>query len=374
MKNEAAYELDDYTVSFKRSFESSPEEVWRAISSKEGLDQWFMVTELEPHEGGKFSFQDGWNGWIGEWQEGKRIQFNSAENAWTIFQIYPTSNVTIFTLFDRLKPDYLAGDQADPMNFQPGGPGTHTAGLLAGWHDFVDALESHLKGEPIEDHFEDYVVEYTDWLKTRNNISGRIDVLLERSELMFDTFDYEGAEKVCKSALDLAITHELKLKEVDCLSYLGYIHVKELKDYELVRNAYHRCIHILRDQQPQDKNRIASFYYRLGNTHYWSYWHELVSNYQLALEWLEEESYDKAGLSYIHEGLGLAYRELGMFDLSEKHYLEAIEVRQQNNPDASKRKMRGHAVNQLIALYEKTGQEEKADYWRKQLMEAPKRN
>ncbi len=49
-------------------------------------------------------------------------------------------------------------------DFREGGKGTHWVGLLAGWDDFLLALESHLTNKEIEDHFDHLCQKYKNLL------------------------------------------------------------------------------------------------------------------------------------------------------------------------------------------------------------------
>lgn len=142
--------IDRHTIKFTRQFEADIERVWTAVSQKSELDQWFMVTELELRENGRFSFEGGWDGWISDMNPPHHLQFNVTPVSYSRFELKADGHGTHFALIDRLPPDELApAAQGDPLvTNQPGGPGTHWSGVVAGWHCFVNALEGHLKGEP----------------------------------------------------------------------------------------------------------------------------------------------------------------------------------------------------------------------------------
>ena len=150
--------LDKHTIRFSRQLSVDKDALWRAISTKAGLDSWFMETELELKIGGRYSFKDGWDGWISELQEGQLIRFNSAADAWTQLEIIPTASGCEFRLTDRLNSQLTMEDQ-------PNGPGTHNAALLAGWHDFVNALCDYLLGNPITDQFEELTQFYQHFIR-----------------------------------------------------------------------------------------------------------------------------------------------------------------------------------------------------------------
>ena len=58
--------VDTHTIRFRRRFDVDVERVWRAVTTKSEMDQWFMVTELDLRVGGRFSFEGGWDGWVPE--------------------------------------------------------------------------------------------------------------------------------------------------------------------------------------------------------------------------------------------------------------------------------------------------------------------
>ncbi|MBV7335626.1 SRPBCC domain-containing protein [Chloroflexi bacterium TSY] len=167
VSNQATF-LDRNTICFERRFAADSERVWSAITVESELNQWFMETQLQLEVGGTFSFKHGWDGWIGDLSPDQAIQFNSKEDAFTRFEIKPDAQETHFRLIDKLPKDFVIqpGDrQDDPTKDadleqmrrveynQPGGPGTHWTGVVAGWHCFVDSLESYLAGEEPEDTY-----------------------------------------------------------------------------------------------------------------------------------------------------------------------------------------------------------------------------
>ncbi len=150
--NTPAY-INTHTVLFERKYPTSLQRLWKAVSEKNELDTWLMETEIDLRAGGKFEFKGGWNGWIGELKEFEYIQFNSAEDAFSRFELEPLDGFCLLRLIDKLPADITAPKGSAMENSQPGGKGTHWVGLLAGWHDFLDGLEAYLAGERIEDNY-----------------------------------------------------------------------------------------------------------------------------------------------------------------------------------------------------------------------------
>ena len=149
-----AHFLDRNTVQFTRKFTSSIDKAWQAISAKKELEQWFMPTEIDLKVGGRYTFPNGWDGWIGEFSPFGHIQFNTSDNSFTRFEIIKDKTRVQFNLIDKLKPEMPLPEDLPPVKGipnqiiqnQPGGIGTHWTGIIAGWHCYVDALDTHLTG------------------------------------------------------------------------------------------------------------------------------------------------------------------------------------------------------------------------------------
>ena len=157
--------LDQNTVQFQRILDVELERLWKAITVKEELDQWFMTTEIDLRVGGHFSLAGGWDGVISALKPLELMQFDNEDGGITRFEIAPISDGgSSFTLTDQLPSDYVSPFQNDQntkkdqvnYNVQIGGPGTHWAGVIAGWHGFVDGLEGYLKNLERQASFEAY--------------------------------------------------------------------------------------------------------------------------------------------------------------------------------------------------------------------------
>lgn len=159
--------LDKNKVRFTCRYPVSKERLWKAISDTKELNLWFMKTEWDFQVGGKFNFEEGWDGWIEELSEFEHIQLNSAKDAFTRFDIKPVETATELHLTDQIPKDLTAPSEDSIYNIQPGGKGTHWVGLLAGWHDFLLALDNHLAHKEIQDFFYDFSLKYKNLLEQK---------------------------------------------------------------------------------------------------------------------------------------------------------------------------------------------------------------
>lgn len=148
----AARLVDKNTVTFERVLPASPEALWDLIATKNGMARWFMPTTDEVMAGERFDFQGGWGGTVAEYVRPRHVVFtpDGAEDAFLRFDIEADGDGCVFRLTDRMGSAVDAAklfpDAPDYDKFQPGGPGTHWSGVLAGYHGFVDALEQQVTG------------------------------------------------------------------------------------------------------------------------------------------------------------------------------------------------------------------------------------
>jgi uncharacterized protein YndB with AHSA1/START domain len=169
---------DRHTMVLERGFDVPIERLWRAISQTVELDQWFMKSVMDARPGGRFAFEGGWEGQIGEWIPGSCIQFEADKGGRSRFELATdagpggTGSGSRLRLSDRLPEDFKLDAPPDDsgallkmMVAQPGGPGTHWPGVVAGWHGFVDALEAHLLQQPFEDRYSALSEEYSRLLR-----------------------------------------------------------------------------------------------------------------------------------------------------------------------------------------------------------------
>ena len=165
MKN-AATLLDKNTLVFERYLPVAPDKLWDAIATKEGLSHWFMPTEYEIVKGGRFSFQGGWDGTISQLYPPHNIQFtpDESQHAYLRFEITATNGGSVFKLIDKMgsAQDAARAFPGAPQHriHQPGGPGTHWSGIIAGYHGFVDELQGYITGHKPDSDNDDLCKSY----------------------------------------------------------------------------------------------------------------------------------------------------------------------------------------------------------------------
>ncbi len=139
-------------VMFERPLSVTPETLWEFIATKKGLAQWFMPTAHEVSAGGRFDFEDGWAGTVAEYVRPRRIVFtpDGAVNAFLRFDVHGGAGGCLFRLTDQLEATTdaarLLPEAPEHTAFQPGGPGIHWSGILAGYHGFADGLVDIVSG------------------------------------------------------------------------------------------------------------------------------------------------------------------------------------------------------------------------------------
>ena len=148
--------LEKNTLLLERRFSVPPERLWQAVATQEGLSHWFMPTPFEIEQGGRFSFEGGWEGTVTLVDPPRRIQFtpDESEEAYLRFEIEPASGGCLFRLIDKMGPAadptrIFSADTPKHLVYQPGGIGTHWSGVVSGYHGFVDALETYVSGKTI---------------------------------------------------------------------------------------------------------------------------------------------------------------------------------------------------------------------------------
>ncbi len=140
--------LDPNTVRYSRTLETGRQRAWQLITDQEHLSTWMFETKLELRVGGTFEFPT-WKGVISRLEDLHCIRFTAEAGGFSQFEISAVNdNQTRASLIDYLPagmlvPDHLTqGSDVFGMK-QHGGPGTHWAGLLAGWHSGSDSLEAY---------------------------------------------------------------------------------------------------------------------------------------------------------------------------------------------------------------------------------------
>jgi hypothetical protein len=145
--------LTDNTMVWRRQLDVAPERLWNTIATKHGLALWFMPTELEIEQGARFAFVGGWEGTISDLSPLRHRQFDvdGKIRGCLRFEMIPNEAGCLFSLTDRMGDDVdskeIFGPDATARRIhQPGGRGTHWSGVAAGYHAFIDSLQSLLTG------------------------------------------------------------------------------------------------------------------------------------------------------------------------------------------------------------------------------------
>ena len=133
--------VPQYRIEIERHFPFPVEQVWKAISEAKEITAWMQYpTELDLRVGGRIyiDFRD----------EG------SLEGV--VCKVDPEKTLT-YTWDDSLvKWELEAGKDDTRLRFTHSGVNhEHVIGLGAGWHCFIDQLESHLDGVPREDRMDE---------------------------------------------------------------------------------------------------------------------------------------------------------------------------------------------------------------------------
>lgn len=143
--------LAPHAIYWVRSLKTSIEEVWETVSTKRGLEKWWLVPpkEFELKEGGRFCHH--WNNVVTRFEPKRFIDFDESAGAYRgtggmrfeLAQTGPTE--TAFLFLATFGPRVLASECLDgpPTKFdvQTAGPGTVWPAVAAGWHGMVDSLD-----------------------------------------------------------------------------------------------------------------------------------------------------------------------------------------------------------------------------------------
>lgn len=147
MDGEAHFSAEN-TISFERQLPCTVTEAWQAVTDPESLGVWFIETRMDFRDGGRFEFIGAWRGRVADIVPERSVGYVADEGGVTRFEVFARAGGSGVRMTDRVGPAELPPeDHAPPGSFQPGGPGTHWAGVIAGWHGFMDALVRYLGGD-----------------------------------------------------------------------------------------------------------------------------------------------------------------------------------------------------------------------------------
>jgi uncharacterized protein YndB with AHSA1/START domain len=154
-----------------RRFDRPIEDVWHAVSTKEGLDQWWLTrdVEIDLRPGGIFKHH--WTNTVVDFETSAFIDFGAPpdasgrEHQLMRFALSRDGEGTVFSFFDS-----FAGHQL-PLTV----PWT-----AAGWHQGLNTLETALTGRAIEQHDFGLGGEfYWRYLREQHQLAARVGELAE---------------------------------------------------------------------------------------------------------------------------------------------------------------------------------------------------
>ena len=177
MLNNAGRFIDRHSMVWMRRLDVPVERVWEAVSTKDGLNHWWVgkTSEFNLPPGGVFSHH--WLSRVNDFKEHQYIDFGDVtfSGAGMRFELKVERGGVVFSFLDNWEesaaPKLTAGDEPWRLA-QPGGAGTPWSGVCAGWHSMIDKLEEYLTGKKVEHSYEDlckfyvgYLTDYFRWME-----------------------------------------------------------------------------------------------------------------------------------------------------------------------------------------------------------------
>lgn len=156
---------DHATLTFRRVYRHTPQHVWDAISTPEGLRGWLLCTHavIDAREGGRFDMVSGPPGYrstgrILTWDPPRVLEYE-----WNVAAVpeMPLGEQAIFRY--ELWPD---GDSTRLLVTYRRITRQTARGFLPGLHVFLDRLEAQLDGAPLPDwlaRFGEVRADYPEW-------------------------------------------------------------------------------------------------------------------------------------------------------------------------------------------------------------------
>jgi uncharacterized protein YndB with AHSA1/START domain len=152
---ELARFIDRWTMEYVRFYPHPIERVWRALTDKAELAQWFIPPTIwEPKVGARYRMHDdGFSGVIQALEPPRLLRLgNSAgDGGYTEYQLSEAPGGTRFRFVNHFDRDaaYTFTANPDLGGDLPAGPGTRwRPGFVGGYHAFWDDLADHLDGAP----------------------------------------------------------------------------------------------------------------------------------------------------------------------------------------------------------------------------------
>ncbi|MGE0626128.1 MAG: SRPBCC domain-containing protein [Pseudomonadales bacterium] len=187
MDGEARF-LGTSTLILERQTPASMDRAWRAVTEPDDLGNWFIEAEVDLREGGRFEFRNAWGGRVTGLEPGRSVTYVADAGGSSRFDLEETADGVSIVLTDRMGPrERPPADHSGLASLQPGGPGSHWAGVVAGWHAFMNALVRHLGGDaPVADDGA-LTAHYAERLRSHfDAVPGdvRMEVITDREDLL----------------------------------------------------------------------------------------------------------------------------------------------------------------------------------------------
>ncbi len=169
--------LTEHAMVWIRYLQAPVDHVWPLISTKEGLNKWWVAPPrvFELKVGGLFRHH--WDNTITSFQAPQYIDIAEPTGSYRAtggmrFELLASGNhETTFVFIDTFGPDVLASEAVEgkPTAFdrQPAGPGTVWPSVAAGWHGAVDQLERQFSDEVPSHTDEELCKFYLDYLENQ---------------------------------------------------------------------------------------------------------------------------------------------------------------------------------------------------------------
>lgn len=171
--------IDRHAMVWIRKVDVPVTQVWEAVSTKQGLDAWWMCpVEIDLRPGGAFAHH--WENMITALKEHEYIDFGGDPfgSGGMRFELKADGQGTVFSFLDNWAEDAVPEKTILPEGaeaidiYQPGGPGTPWSGVAGGWHGSIDELETYLTGKALNHSYEDlcrfyagYLADHFRWLE-----------------------------------------------------------------------------------------------------------------------------------------------------------------------------------------------------------------
>ena len=179
--------ITDHAMVWVRYLPAPLERVWPVVSTKEGLETWWVVppSVFDLRIGGAFKHH--WDNTITGFEEPRYIDFDEPRGSYRgtggmRFELAARGHgETAFTFLATWGPDVLASESATgvlpALDNQPAGPGTPWPAVAAGWHGMVDRLERQFADDVPSHSYEDLGEFYVGYLEDQFRLLGMVQRL-----------------------------------------------------------------------------------------------------------------------------------------------------------------------------------------------------